>query len=165
MTPNWYVLYVKTRNELKIAKHLEAQGIQVYCPVRVESRKWSDRIKKVKVPLLPSMLLVYITEANRPHVFEIPGTLRYLFWSGKPAIVPQGEIELLKEYLNDNDIINHEIEARAPGDVMPLDGYGFKDTEGIIEKVSNNVCWVRINSLGFVLKLYISGNKTEATKQ
>lgn len=156
--PSWYVLHVKTRNELKIAKRLEAHCIKVYCPFRMENRKWSDRIKKIKVPILPSMVLVYCTEEHRSDVFDIPGTLRYLFWSGKPAIIPQNEIDILKTYLEENNVINHKIEAPAPGDLMPLDSYGFKNSEGIIEKVSNNTCWIRIKNLGFLIKVQISGN-------
>lgn len=154
---NWYVLLVKTRNELKIAKLLEVRGVHVYCPVRIEHRQWSDRIKKIKAPLLPSMLLVNIAEANRADVFDVPGTIRYLFWSGKPAIIPQLEIDTLKSFLQQNQITSHELETLNLGDTMPLDSYGFKKTEGIIEKVSNNVCWIRIKNLGFILKLQVSG--------
>lgn len=156
MNPSWYVLYVKTRNELKVAKRLEAHGIQVYCPCRIEYRQWSDRVKKTKVPLLPSMLLVYITEVNRADVFQIPGALRYLFWAGKPATIPEGEIDILKNYFNKHQVTSHEVETLSPGDSMPLDAYGFKNTKGIIEKVSNSICWIRISNLGFILKVNIA---------
>lgn len=153
MQSHWYALYVKTRNELKVAKRLEDLGITVYCPVRIEKRQWSDRIKNVKVPLLPSMLLVQLPEARRAEVFDVPGALRYLFWSGKPAVIPQEEIDVLRLYSEGPDGADAALEVLAPGDTLNLDAYGFKGEQGIVEKVSNNLCWLRLKKLGFVIKV------------
>ena len=49
------------------------------------------------MPLLPSYVLVYITEKDRPIVFNISGVLRYVFWLGRPAEVRSEEVELLRE--------------------------------------------------------------------
>ena len=47
-------------NAVFLSKALNKIGIEAYCPVRIEMRQWSDRKKKIKTPLLPSMLLVKI---------------------------------------------------------------------------------------------------------
>lgn len=77
---NWYVLYVKARQELKIETQLNNSNldIEVFCPTRTEVKQWSDRKKITQVPLLPSMLLIKTEELNRDSVFLIPGTLKYL---------------------------------------------------------------------------------------
>ena len=53
---NWFVLYVKTRQELKIQNYLKSSNlnIEVFCPTRFEIKQWSDRKKKIKRPLLPN---------------------------------------------------------------------------------------------------------------
>ena len=33
-------------------------------------------------------------------VFNVPGVVRYLFWLGKPAVIHDQEIEVLKDGLN-----------------------------------------------------------------
>ena len=68
---NWLVLVTKPRNEKKVESRLNKIGVEAYCPVRTEMRQWSDRKKKIKTPLLPSMLLVKIPNNLRNIVFDI----------------------------------------------------------------------------------------------
>ena len=42
----WYVVVTRPRAELKVKDRLKAIGVSVCCPVRVEKRQWSDRVKK-----------------------------------------------------------------------------------------------------------------------
>ena len=47
----WYALYTQPRQEKKVVSRLEQLGIEVYCPLLIQVRQWSDRKKKVEVPL------------------------------------------------------------------------------------------------------------------
>ncbi len=96
---NWYVLYVKTRQELKVSDRLKGIGIKTYVPYRTEIRQWSDRKKKVNIPLLPSMVLVYIEESEASKVFSIPGSVRFLFEEGVRAQISEKEIKALEYYV------------------------------------------------------------------
>ena len=58
----WFVLCTKPRNELKVSGRLSRLGIEAYTPTRIEVRQWSDRKRKVIIPLLPSMVLVFLLE-------------------------------------------------------------------------------------------------------
>jgi len=95
---NWYALYIKSRNEKKSAKQLADLGLTVYCPVKMQIRQWSDRKKKIEIPLIPSYIFVQLEERDRDLVFQVSGVVRYVFWLGKPAIVRNEEILILKEY-------------------------------------------------------------------
>jgi len=92
MVNKWFVVYTKSRNELKVQNHLISIGIEAFTPTRTELRQWSDRKKKVVVPLLPSMVLVRLDEKEAHKVFEIPGVVRYLFEHGKRAVVSNEEV-------------------------------------------------------------------------
>ena len=94
---NWYAIYTKPRNEKKVADKLEAIGIESYCPTITSIKQWSDRKKKVTSPVLPSYVFVKITEPRRNEVFDVSGVVRYVFWLGKPAVIREEEIKLLKE--------------------------------------------------------------------
>jgi len=94
----WFVLLTKPKNELKVATLLTSKNILVFAPTRAEIRQWSDRKKKVLVPLLPSMVLVCLTEPEVSCVFDIPGVVRYLFSNGKRATVSEHEIEAMQAY-------------------------------------------------------------------
>ena len=89
----WFVLYTKPRTEIKVSQRLSVLGIENYTPTRMEIRQWSDRKKKTLVPLLSSMVLVSIHEKEVNKVFEVAGTVRYLFEKGKRAEVKNEEVE------------------------------------------------------------------------
>ena len=151
---NWFVLRTKPRFEKKVEERLLSLGIEAYCPVRKEIRLWSDRKKKVDVPVLPSMVLVKLDEKNINYVFNVNGVVRYMFWLGKRAIVRQKEVDILKNYLNGNTIINQEIIKFNPGDRINVEG--FNNEDGVIEKVSNNTAWIFLENLGYTIKLNLA---------
>lgn len=96
---NWFVLYTKPKQELRVVNALSKIGICSYCPTVKIIKQYSDRKKKIERPLIPSYIMVYIEESRRESVFSIPGIVRYLFWLGKPAIVHQNEIDIMKKHL------------------------------------------------------------------
>ena len=84
-TDNWYVLFTKPRNELKVMERFLSAGFEAYTPFKTEIRKWSDRNKKIRVPLLNSIVLVKVAKNATDSVFGIPGVVRFLFEGGKRA--------------------------------------------------------------------------------
>ena len=151
---NWNVIYTKPRLEKKVAVRLNNLGIEAYCPVREETKQWSDRKKKILVPVLPSMVLVNIDEKERNEVFDIPGVVRYMFWLGKPAIVNDNEVESLKSLLAQENIVSQNTTTLKVGE--NIDVPGFENQSGIIKKISNNQIWVVLKNLGYVIKLKIA---------
>ena len=151
---NWFVLHTKPRFEKKVEERLLSLGIEAYCPVRKEIRLWSDRKKKVDVPVLPSMVLVKLEEKKVNDVFNVNGVVRYMFWLGKRATVREKEIDILKNYLKGNKLINQEITRYNPGDRINLPG--FNDEYGLVEKVSNNTAWIFLENLGYTIKLNLA---------
>ena len=96
---DWFVLCTKSRQELKVLDCLNQLGIETYTPTKTLVKHWSDRKKKVKTCLLPSMVLVRLpcNEVNK--VFEVPGVKRYLFVHGVRALVHDCEVVAMKNYL------------------------------------------------------------------
>lgn len=150
----WYVLITKPKSEKKVAQKLEERGIEVCCPVSVEVRQWSDRKKKVEVPLLPSMVLVKLEDKERPVVFETYGAVRYLFWLGKPATVTEAEIDTLMD-IKSSSLTLQNVEKIQPGSIIDLKELGFHQEKGTVKYVSGNQCWVVLDTLGYVIKLQI----------
>ena len=151
---NWFVIHTKPRFEKKVEERLLSFGIEAYCPTRKEIRLWSDRKKKVDIPVLPSMVLVRLEDKDVNDVFNINGVIRYMFWLGKRAIVRDQEIDILKNYLNGNAIINQEIIKLNPGDRINLSG--FNNENGVIDRISNNTAWVFLENLGYKIKLNLA---------
>jgi transcriptional antiterminator RfaH len=151
---SWHVIYTKPRAEKKVEERLNKFGIEAYCPVKEEIKQWSDRKKKILVPVLPSMVLVNIDEKERNKVFDIPGVVRYMFWLGKHAIVKEKEVDSLKTLLTQNNIVSQDTIALKVGE--KIDVNGFENQTGIIKKISPNKIWVVLKNLGYVIKLQIA---------
>lgn len=147
---HWNVIITKPKAERKVAERLERLGITSYCPVRKERRQWSDRVKTVVVPLLPSMVLVQIEDKVRHGVFDIPGVLKYLYYLGEAAKVRAEEVAVLKD-IEANGSAVLEIKSIAPGDVVELPYLGSLPQKGIVKQVSGDRCWVVLQELGYVV--------------
>ncbi|WP_016989890.1 UpxY family transcription antiterminator [Flavobacterium sp. ACAM 123] len=144
----WFVLYTKPQQELKAAERLEKIGFESYCPYKEETRQWSDRKKTIKVPLLKSYVFVRLENQERSKVFDIPGVVRYLFWLGKPAEVPDREINDLKESLS-MPYLDISVENLMTGQRLLIPSGPFKEQEGRIIKVNKKQITVALIQLGF----------------
>ena len=152
---NWYVLHTKPRSEKKVEQKLLSLGINAYCPTRPEIRFWSDRKKRIDVPLLPSMVLVNIEDKDINRVFTTPLVVRYMFWLGKRAKVRQSEVDILKKYLKgDYNLINSEFSNIKIGDNFSLSS--FNNEYGIVNRISNNNIWIFLKSIGYCVKLKLN---------
>ena len=122
-------------------------GIKAYCPVYKEVKQYSDRKKKIIKPLLPSYVLVNIKEKDRVKVFEIPGILRYVYWLGKPAVVREEEINIMKEYLSSN---YHSINIKSlkKGGSYSIMKGPFKGYKGKIVTLLKNKIKLELQGLG-----------------
>lgn len=150
---NWYVVYTKPKWEKKVAEQLRNKGIECYCPLITQVRQWSDRKKKVEVPLFNSYVFVQLPDSERNAVFQSVGVVRYLFWLGKPAIVRDEEISIIKKWLNPSDSNEVSVLSFEVGDSIQLDSGPFLNQKAIVQEVTNTHYILVLESLGCVLKM------------
>lgn len=154
---NWYVVYTKPKWEKKVAEQLKEKGIECYCPIITQVRQWSDRKKKVEVPLFNSYVFVQLEESDRDLVFISTGVVRYLFWLGKPAIVRDMEIETIKSWLEGSNSANVSLVPYQIGDKVKVASGPFYRQEAIVQEVNKTHYLLVLESLGCVLKMNIKG--------
>ncbi|MBG6109894.1 transcription antitermination factor NusG [Flavobacterium sp. CG_9.10] len=152
---NWYVVYTKPKWEKKVAEQLNKIGIECYCPLITQVRQWSDRKKKVEVPLFNSYVFVQLEETDRNLVFQSAGAVRYLFWLGKPAIVKNEEISIIKSWLETPDIYDMSIDSIKVGDKITLESGPFSTQEATVQEINKTHYVLVLESLGCVLKMKI----------
>jgi transcription antitermination factor NusG len=150
---NWYVIYTKPKWEKKVADKLTQIGIECYCPLITQVKQWSDRKKKIEVPLFNSYVFVHLADIDRNSVFEIAGVVRYLFWLGKPAIVRDEEISSIKTSLKAPNISDITVNSIQVGDRIKLETGAFVNQDAIVQEVSNTYYILVLESLGCVLKI------------
>ena len=151
MIEKWFVLCTKPRNELKVLNRLSSLGIDAYTPSRIELRQWSDRKKKVLVPLLPSMVLVRLDEKEVQKVFDIPGVVRYLFEHGTRAVVSNEEVQAMQMYLENIHTLNKQ--GLGEGDTVQVP---LLDQEAILLSVKGKKCIAQLKKLGAIVSFQLS---------
>jgi transcription antitermination factor NusG len=96
---NWYVLYTAPRAEKKVALRLQECGAEVFLPLHLSPRKWSDRVKMVETPLFSSYLFVYSKREKLYDFLKTAGLARIIYFEGQPATLRNSEIESIKKFL------------------------------------------------------------------
>ena len=152
MEKKWFVVYTRPQQELKVASQLSAMGITNYCPTITLLKQYSDRKKKVAKPLLSSYVMVELEQNERNKVFACSGILRYLFFLGKPAVVPAFEINLMQDHLNGvyNDI---KVTTLSVGDSHTISQGPFSGVLGKVVQSDNTKVKLELASLGMSITL------------
>ncbi|RPH34236.1 MAG: UpxY family transcription antiterminator [Bacteroidales bacterium] len=111
----WYAAYTKPRNEKKVLERLEEAGIESYLPLQRRLKQWSDRKKMVEEPLFRSYIFVRITQKDYYNVLNTLGIVRYITFEGKAVPIPDNQINLIKNLLEQNVEVEAVEETLEPG--------------------------------------------------
>lgn len=133
---NWYALYTHSRCEFKVEEALKAAGISVFLPVIKALKKWSDRKKEVTLPLFSCYVFINATEKERLTSLQHTQIVRCLTDAGKPAIVPDWQIESLQRMENINTEIN-VTEGLVKGKIVEIKSGLFKGIRGVVFEIEN----------------------------
>ena len=152
MEKKWFVVYTRPQQELKVTKQLSAMGIKNYCPTITLVKQYSDRKKKVIKPLIYSYVMVHLEEKEREKVFSCYGIVRYLFFLGKPAVVPASQINLMQLKLKGiyNDV---KLTSLSMGQSHTINEGPFSGVTGKVVQTDNKKVKLEIASLGISITL------------
>lgn len=99
MNPLWFALYTRPRFEKKVTRLLEEEGFEAWLPMQTVIRQWSDRKKKVEIPLFSSYVFIRIPKNQLYHAVQIDGVARTVGFSGEPAAIREEQIEMIRKVL------------------------------------------------------------------
>ncbi len=99
MEKKWLVFYTKSRAEKKVDALLNRFGFESFLPLNKVVRQWSDRKKKLEVPLFNSYIFVKDLESSIPEILKTPGISWNIRHNDKPAIIHQSELDTIQRFL------------------------------------------------------------------
>lgn len=96
----WVAAYTAPRAEktvtMRIAQELQ---LETYLPLHRVLRKWSDRVKSLEVPLIPSYTFIKMRECDLWRVREIKGVSGFIsFPRTGIAVIPDSDILILRRF-------------------------------------------------------------------
>lgn len=145
---NWLAVYTKPRSEKKVTERLSDKGFEVYCPLIKTVRQWSDRKKKVQLPMFPGYIFVCVSEIERSQILQDYGVLNFVFWLGKPAIVRDSEIVAIREIAEHGNEVHINSETFKIGQWVKIPDGPFKGMSGKIDKLDKRKIMVLVEQLG-----------------
>jgi transcription antitermination factor NusG len=96
---NWYALYTCARHEKCVAQQIEQRAISCFLPLYRSVRRWKDRRKELELALFPGYVFVHLALRDRFRILQLPSAVRLVSFNGQPAVLPEAEIEQLRQRL------------------------------------------------------------------
>lgn len=154
----WFAVYTKSRCEKQVAESLRAAGINCYCPLNKIKKQWSDRTKWVDEPLFRSYVFVEIDYSKESAIVrKTRNVVNFVYWLGKPAEIPEEEINEIKAFLV--DFVNVEVIGKSVkvGDYITVKQGLFAGKTAQVKSFKNkNEVRLYIESLGFELVAHLA---------
>lgn len=94
--PKWYVCFVRSNQEKKIAGSLAARTVEHYLPCYTSVRQWKDRRVRLEVPLFPGYVFVHLPLAERMKVLTVPNVVSLVGPGRFPSEVREEELRWIK---------------------------------------------------------------------
>jgi transcription antitermination factor NusG len=98
--PRWMAIRVRSRFEKIAAEALRQKGYEYFLPLYRSTRVWSDRTKRLDLPLFPGYLFCRFSVRNRVPVLESPGVMHIVGIGKTPIPVDDGEIAALQKIVH-----------------------------------------------------------------
>lgn len=120
----WYVIYVRSRNERKIAEILSERGIINYVPMFRSIRNWKDRRKLVETIAINGYVFVLMNRTKRLEVLQIDNVLGFVKSNNIDAVIPEYQIDAMRNILGQNEyVVEFDTSYLTPGvPVIIIDG-------------------------------------------
>ena len=97
----WYAVYTCANHERSVADQLVSRGVEHFLPQYESVRRWKDRKVRLRLPLFPGYVFVYLALQNRLRVLQVPGVVRFVGFDGHPAAMPEEEVTRVRQFLNE----------------------------------------------------------------
>ncbi len=151
MQKNWYVVHTKPNYENRASQLLTKKGIQNFC---AKTRISTDLLKKNKIiekPLFPNYVFVYIHLSQAKIVKQTMGIINFAFWKGKPAVIDEQEIQVIKDFTSNYENIKLEKATVNEGESLRyIEGPNYTVDGNIFTSKNKNIK-IYLPSLGFTM--------------
>lgn len=162
---DWYVIYVKSRQDFTTASELVKKGIPVFIPTFKKLSQWTDRKKLIEYPMFPGYVFVQVPAAPGAFldVLKTRGVVSFVSLEpGTPTPVNQAELTALRLLIESGRKIDVRPEL-GEGTRVRLRSGALVDACGILSKKENELMFVvNIELLGRSVAVRVSSRDIEA---
>lgn len=94
---DWNAIYTRHQHEKIVADNLNRIGVEVFLPTYNVIRQWTDRKKCLSLPLFSCYVFLRNCFEQRWEILSTPGVHSFVMFAGRPAPIPDLEIEAIRK--------------------------------------------------------------------
>jgi transcription antitermination factor NusG len=132
----WLAVQIRQTGRASCERMLDYAGIEFFSPCAIVERRWSDRVKRVEVPLFPGYLFCRIDPTRRLPILQIPGVLSIVSAGKAPLYVEAAELDAIRAALHANLPLT-PVPYLAIGQKISITSGPLQGLEGILEQVKS----------------------------
>ena len=162
----WYVVYVRSRHEKKVCHLFEEKGIESSLPLIKTTRQWSDRKKKVEVPLFRGYVFIRIDiRKDKFNILKTDGVVKFIGMGKNPSRIPDEQIHWMHMIVEKSNTVKNEKEIPG-GQTVRVTVGPLKGIEGVVMRAGNQSRLVLVlESIMNACSVEISPNFLEKIKK
>jgi transcription antitermination factor NusG len=162
---NWYAVQTRARNEKVISQRLQEQGLTTFLPLVTEVRRWSDRKKKIELPLFSCYVFVKLVISNnheRMCVYRTNGVFGIVSMRGEAIPIPEEQIDALRTVVTQQQITWSPHPFLKVGQSVRLRGGALDGVEGVLLSCNENrTLIISVNAIQRSLAVRVEGYDVE----
>jgi len=134
--PRWYVLFVRSNQEKRVAQRLSSRNVEHYLPCYESLRQWQDRRVRLEIPLFPGYVFVRLPLLERLKVLTLPNVVSLVGPKHSPAAISEDEIAWIKQGIEHGKVEPHPyLEA---GERVVISSGILAGLEGVVLRMKNS---------------------------
>jgi len=149
---NWHVIYTRSRAEKRVFSDLTWLEVECFLPLQKKLRQWKNRKKWVDMTLITGYCFVHITPREYDKVLQVNNVVSYVYFGGRAAIVPDAQIEALRQLLRQSDFdVEVTRDTFRPGKKVQIISGPMMGLNGeLMQEHGKNRFFVRINAINTI---------------
>ncbi|MCK5170125.1 MAG: UpxY family transcription antiterminator [Bacteroidales bacterium] len=157
----WYVFYTYPKFERKVHKYLQQENYESFLPLHWVVRQWSDRKKRLQVPLFPNYIFVNIERNKICEVLKTPKLISCVTFNRIPAFLKQKEVDSIIQIV-ENEYPFEVCCNLKIGDLVEITQGALMGMEGVlVEEKGNHRFALKIESLQQSMLVNVPSNCLE----
>ena len=105
--PRWYVLFVRSNQEKRVAQRLHQGGIEHFLPCYRSLRQWKDRRVTIEAPLFPGYLFVKLPLLQRMRALTVPNVVSLVGTRNVPSAISEEEMKWVRRGAEEGKAMPH----------------------------------------------------------
>jgi len=127
----WFGIHVKSRCEFRAYADLCHRGFEPFLPLMSVRRRWSDRVKRLDLPLFPGYLFCRFSPSDRFKILNAAGVAQIVGTSKGPVPISETEIQSVQTLVGSKVALLPWPYLKA-GQLVRVDNGPLTGVEGIV---------------------------------